>query len=187
MKMVKKTLIALAAVVLLSTVAQAALEEYYFGKDKNKYVKVDGNQKVRWPFEYKALTVCSIPVKMSLGMWVEVEKCTDSNTKIVLEQVDCGDIGQGSGDFPCYLDCVSFRVRANFDVKMGGDLHKNDAGNKVIDSWDWYYNGDDVVPGDGEYHSVEVCVKAWKAMLYKGTPGDEVTLGSLDITAKPNV
>jgi hypothetical protein len=185
--MVKKTLIAMAAVVLLSTVAQAALQEYYFGKDNNKFIKVDGKQTTRWPTEYKALTVCSIPVKMSLGMWVEVHKCGDSSKKIVLEQVDCGDIGRGSGDFPCYSDCVSFDVRANFDVKMGGNLNKNDAGNKVIDSWDWYYEGDDVVPGDGAYHTVTACVKAWKAKLWNGTPGDEVKLGTLDITAKPNV
>ncbi len=180
--MVRKTLIAMAAVILLSTVAQAALEEYYFGKDKHRYVKVDGNEKVRWPFEYKALPVCTIPVKMSLGMWVEVEKCDDK--KIILEQVDCGDIGKGGGDFPCYLDCEKFRVRANFNVKMGGKLHKE---GDVISDWDWYYNGDDVVPGDGDYHEVEVCVKAWKTRLYKGTPGDEVKVGTLDITAKPNV
>jgi hypothetical protein len=189
MKM-KKTLIAMAAVILLASVAQAALEEYYFGpRDKNKAVKVDGNEKVRWPFEYKELIVCSIPVKMSLGMWVEVEKCTDSGTKIVLEQVDCGDIGKGGSDWPCYLDCVKFRVRANFEVDLGAKLTRNSAGEKVIDNdkWGAYYNSGEIIPNDGEWHEAEVCLKVWKAKLYKGTPGDEVTLGTLDITAKPNV
>jgi len=183
--MVKKTLIAMAAVVLLASVAQAALEEYYFGRDANKMVKVDGNQKVRWPFEYKELVVCTMPVKMSLGMWVEVEKCDDK--KIILEQVDCGDIGKGSGDFPCYLDCEKFKVRANFEVNLGANLVKNDAGNAVIGDWGTYYNSGEIVPGDGDWHEAEVCLKTWKAKLYKGTPGDEVVLGSLQITAKPNV
>jgi len=185
--MVKKTLIAMAAVVLLASVAQAALEEYYFGRDKNRMVKVDGNQTVRWPFEYKELVVCTMPVKMSLGMWVEVEKCDDK--KIILEQVDCGDIGKGSGDFPCYLDCEKFKVRANFEVNLGANLVKNSAGEAVIDGGNWgtYYNSGEIVAGDGEWHEAEVCLKVWKARLYKGTPGDEVVLGSLQVTAKPNV
>ena len=97
--MVKKTLIAMAAVVLLASVAQAALEEFYFGRDKNRMIKVDGSEKVRWPFEYKELKICCMPVKMAIGMWVEVEKCDDK--KIILEQVDCGDIGKVGGEFPC--------------------------------------------------------------------------------------
>lgn len=185
--MVKKTLIAMAAVILLSSVAQAALEEYYFGRDKNRMVKVDGNEKVRWPYEFKWLPVCTMPVKMSLGMWVEVEKCDDK--KIILEQVDCGDIGKGGGDFPCYLDCEKFKVRANFEVELEGNLVKNDMGNAVFDgnNWDAYYNSGGIVPGDGDWHEAEVCLKAWKVKLYKGTPGDEVVLGSLQITARPNV
>lgn len=183
----KKTLIAMAAVVLLASVAQAALEEFYFGRDGHRMVKVDGSQTIRWPFEYKSLVVCTMPVKMSIGMWVEVEKCDDK--KIILEQVDCGDIGKGGGDFPCYLDCEKFRVRANFEVKLGANLVKNDLGNAVFDGGKWgaYYNSGDVIAGDGSYHEAEVCLKAWKVKLYKGTPGDEVTLGSLQITAKPNV
>lgn len=180
--MVKKTLIVMAAVVLLASVAQAALEEYYFGKDGHKMVKVDGSKTVRWPVEYKALKVCAMPVKMSLGMWVEVEKCDDK--KIILEQVDCGDIGKGSGDFPCYLDCEKFRVRANFPVQLGTDLSKE---GDVINEWEAYYNGDSTVPGDGNFKEVEVCVKAWKARLYKGAPGDETKVGTLYITAKPQV
>jgi hypothetical protein len=150
-------------------------------------LKVDGNQTVRWPFEYKELVVCTMPVKMSIGMWVEVEKCDDK--KIILEQVDCGDIGKGGGDFPCYLDCEKFRVRANFEVNLGANLVKNDLGNAVFDGGNWsaYYNSGEIVAGDGNYHEAEVCLKAWKVKLYKGTPGDEVTLGSLQITAKPNV
>lgn len=180
--MVKKTLIAMAAVVLLASVAQAALEEYYFGRDGHKMLKVDGSQNVRWPFEYKELVVCTMPVKMNIGMWVEVEKCDDK--KIILEQVDCGDIGKGLGDFPCYLDCEKLRVRANFNVQLGTKLTKE---GDVIDEWEAYYNGGSTIPGDGVFKEVEVCVKAWKARLYKQAAGDEVKVGKLCITAKPQV
>jgi hypothetical protein len=185
MKMIRKTLIAMTAVVLLATVAQAALEEFHFSRDNNAYTKVDGSETIRWPFEYKALNICCMPVKMSVGMWVEVEKCGDK--KIILEQVDCGDIGKGSGDFPCYLDCEKLKVRANFDVKLGTKLTKKDIpGDDVIDSWEAYYNGDSVVPA-GDWKEVEVCVKAWKARLWRQAAGDEVEVGTLCITAKPNV
>lgn len=184
--MIKKTLIAMTAVVLLATVAQAALEEFHFSRDGHAFTKVDGKETVRWPFDYKALDICCMPVRMSLGMFVQVEKCADK--KIILEQVDCGDIGKGSGDFPCYLDCEKFRVMANFDVKLGTRLTREDIpGDDVIDSWEAYYNGDSVVPGDGSFHEVEVCVKAWKARLWRGAPGDETKVGTLCITAKPNV
>ena len=184
--MVKKTLIAMAAVVLLASVAQAALEEYYFGKDGHRMTKVDGSTTIRWPFEYKALNVCCMPVKMSVGMWVEVEKCDDK--KIILEQVDCGDIpGRGAGDFPCYVGCQKLKVRANFDVKLGTKLTKKDIpGDDVINEWEAYYNGDSVVPA-GDWKEVEVCVKAWKARLWRQAAGDEVEVGTLCITAKPNV
>lgn len=184
--MIKKTLIAMTAVVLLATVAQAALEEFHFSEDGTKATKVDGSQTVRWPFDYKALDVCCMPVKMSVGMWVQVEKCDDK--KIILEQVDCGDIGKGANYFPCYLDCEKLKVRANFDVKLGTRLTKEDiAGDDVISDWEAYYNGTSVVTGDGDYHEVEVCVKAWNVRLWKGSPGDETKVGTLCITAKPNV
>jgi hypothetical protein len=180
--MIKRTLIAIAVVALLATSARAALTQHYFGPVDDDYaVKVDGSESVRWPYEYKALTVCTIPIKMHVGMFVQINDC--KTKKIVLQQVDCGDIGKGSGDYPCYLGCTNFDVRANFDVKMGANLNKI---GDIIDSWDKYYDGGDVVPGDGNYHNIKICVKAWKAKLYKGTPGDEIDVGTLDITVKPN-
>ena len=99
------------------------------------------------------------------------------------------DAGKGSGDFPCYLVCEKFNVRANFEVDLGGNLVRNTAGEAVIDGdkWGTYYNSGEIVPGDGNWHEAEICLKVWKAKLYKGTPGDEVVLGSLQVTAKPNV
>jgi hypothetical protein len=186
MKM-KRTLIAIAVVALLATTVHAAIEDpYYFtGPDKMSAVKVDGSEtpRIAWPYKivYDELVVCNIPIKMKVGMFVQVKECKDK--KIILEQVNCSDIGQGADKYPCYLGCVDFEVRANFEVKLGSALHKE--GDIIVD-WEAYYDGGDVVPGDGDWHPMKLCVKAWNTKLYKATPGDEVAVGSVDITVKPN-
>jgi len=179
--MIKRTLIAIAVVALLATSAHAALDIHYLPFGDHHAVKVDGSENVRWPYEYKALVVCNIPIKMHVGMYVQVQDC--KKKKIVLKQVNCSDIGKGDGDYPCYLGCVEFNVRANFDVKMGASLHKD---GDTINEWSAYYDGGDVVAGDGDYHGVKLCVKAWKTSIYKAAPGDEVHVGSVDVTVKPN-
>ena len=180
--MIKRTLIAIAVVALLATSAHAALSEHYFPIGNSHAVKVDGSENVRWPYEYKALTVCSIPIKMHVGMYVQVLDCKKKT--LLLEQVDCGDIGQKDSDYPCYLGCVAFKVRANFEVKLGTSLEKD---GDVINKWSAYYDGGDVVAGDGDYHEVKACVKAWLTAIYKAAPGDKVSVGTLHITVKPNV
>ena len=179
--MIKRTLIAIAVVALLATSAHAALDIHYLPYGDHHAVKVDGSENVRWPYEYKSLVVCNIPIKMHVGMYVQVQDC--KKKKIILKQVNCSDIGKGDGDYPCYLGCVEFNVRANFDVKMGASLHKD---GDTINEWSAYYDGGDVVAGDGDYHGVKLCVKAWKTSIYKAAPGDEVHVGSVDVTVKPN-
>ena len=181
--MVKRTLIAIALVAFLASTAPADISVHYFGPiDNDTGVKVDGNEKVYWPYEYKALDICEMPVKMEIGGYVEIDDCTKK--KIILQQVDCGDIGRGGGDFPCYLDCETFNIRANFDAKLGTRLVKIGG---VMEKWEGFYDGGDVVPGDGAWHSMKVCVKAWKAKLWSGTVGSEVVVGTLYVTAKPDV
>ena len=181
--MIKRTLIAIAVVALLATSAQAALSEHYLNFGDSAAVKVDGKETIRWPIEsYKALVICNIPIKMNIGMYVQVIDC--NKKKIVLGQVPCGDIGKGNSDYPCYRGCVSFNVRANFEVKLGANLIKS---GDVIKDWSAWYESGQVVPGDGSNHSAELCVKAWKTMIYKHAAGDEVTVGSVDITVKPNI
>jgi len=185
--MIKRTLIAIAVVALLATSVQAAITEHYFPYGDHYALKVDGSDTVRWPYEYKALTVCSIPIKIKVGMYVQVYEC--KKKKLVLTQVGCteqvvndwGD-GLGDGDFPCYYGCIKFSVRANFNAQMGQSLSQvGDVGRK----WQCHYTGDSVVPGDGNYHELEVCVKAWKVELWNAPVGDEVAFGNLNITVKP--
>ncbi|TKJ34297.1 MAG: hypothetical protein CEE38_18515 [Planctomycetes bacterium B3_Pla] len=187
MKMIKRTLIAIAVVALLATSTQALGPDPHTGTfDKQSSIKVNiMEMDIGWPFEYKALDLCAIPVYMHVGYFVQVFEC--HKRKIKLQQVDCGDIGQGSGDWPCYLDCEDVKIRANFEVKLGLKKEKNAAGDDIIDKWDTYFDGGDVVAGDGDWHTVTVCVKAWKARLQKHSPGQEVQVGTLYVTVKPNV
>jgi hypothetical protein len=187
--MLKRTLIAIAVVALLATSAQALGPDPHTNKFNDDgsvklgvgQIKVN-NEKftLGWPFEYKALDLCAIPVYMNVGYFVQVHEC--HKRKIKLVQVDCADIGQG--DWPCYKDCEDVKVRANFEAKMGTRLEKTGS---AIEKWKAYIQGDDLVPGDGAWHTVTVCVEAWKTQLYKMTPGSEVRVGTVFLTVKPNV
>ena len=192
--MIKRTLIAIAVVALLATSAHAALTEFYFagaGDSKTNAVKVDGKETVdfRWPYtvSYKDLKLCTVPVRMQVGYYAQIENCKD--LKVLLVQRDCGDldIGKGVNDFPCYFGCVTFRVRANFPVKMGQSLKRIGDIIPSGDNWSCAYVGGDTVPDDGNYKELKICVKAWGVSLWKAKPGDEVDVGELSITVKPNV
>ncbi len=179
--MIKRTLIAIAVVALLATSAQAALTETYLDFGDHSAVKVDGSETVRWPYSYRSLVACNFPIKMHIGMYVQVINC--NKKKILLQQVNCPDIGKGTGDYPCYRGCVKFDVRANFEVKLGTSLHKS---GDVIKDWSAWYEGGDVVAAGGGTTNIELCVKAWKTYIYKHEAGNEVTVGSVDVMVKPN-
>jgi len=184
MKMIKRTLIAIAVVALLATSAQAALSEHYFDFGDHRGVKVDGKDTptFRWPYSwsYQALTICNIPIVMDVGMYVKVIDC--DKKKITLVQVNCDDIGKG-GKYPCYKGCTDFNVIANFEVKMGASLHKT---SDLIKDWSAEYEGGDVVPA-ATTTNIKLCVKAWEAQLDKHPAGENVSVGNVDITVKPNI
>jgi hypothetical protein len=169
MKMVKKSLIAIALLAFLATTVQAGdLAENPWKWDDH------------WPWTYTALEICQIPVYMDVGYYVYLKEC--EKKKIVLKQVNCDDIGKTADDFPCYLGCVSFEIRANFEVKLGTNLYKIGP---VIKDWSASYDND-LVPGDGAYHTRQLCVTAWKSEIWSASPGDEVLVGEVAITVKPN-
>jgi len=169
MKMVKKCLIAIALLAFLTTTVQA-------GDDAENPWKFDDH----WPWVYLELEICQIPVYMDVGMYVDLKDC--GKKSIVLKQVSCDTIGKGSGDFPCYKGCTTVQIRANFEVKLGTKLYTI---GDVIKSWAATLSTD-IVPGDGNYHDIEVCVTAWKAQIWKAAPGDKVLVGEVAITVKPN-
>ena len=181
MKMVKK-LIAIAVVALMATSVHAGIEVY--GEEGAGKLKTEGTEPAFWPFEYKALDLCAIPVIMEIGYYVELKECGDQEFK--LKQVDCGDIGKGAGDWPCYLDCQDLTIRSNFQVKLGLRLEKD--ANGIIKEWSAAITGDVSVIDPGET-TIEVCIKAWQAQLWKaaGAAGSVEQVGQLVITVKPNV
>jgi hypothetical protein len=169
MKMVKKSIFALAVVALLVSVVQA----------DDPSIKRDGD----WPWTYKAIDLCTMPVYMDVGHYVQLEKCNER--KIEMKQVDCTSIGKGSGDFPCYDGCTAFNVRANFPAIFGGDL-KNKA--NIIKEMSVYWKDDDnqISGSTGGWESLTVCVKAWKTEIWKAaTPNSKLKVADLTITVKP--
>jgi hypothetical protein len=174
-KMVKKSLIAIALMGFLATTVMA-------GDLAQNPWKFDDE----WPKEviiiYEELEICQIPIYMDVGMYVELKDC--DKKEIVLVQVPCGDIGKGGGDFPCYHDCVDVELRANFDVQLGLKLYKIGT---VIDGdkWTAYFSGADTITGDGNYHTVTICVDAWSANIYSVSPGDKVLVGEVAVTVMP--
>jgi hypothetical protein len=191
MKMIKKTLIAIALVAFLATSANAALSEWYLDDGDHAAVKVDGTDKptFRWPYtvSYKSLKICNIPIKMEVGMFVQIKNCKDK--KIVLKQVDCSVVGKGADKYPCYQGCVDLNVRANFPAKLGTDLHKD---SDIISGWEtkWDNGVNTVEPYSqtGADTVLKLCVNAWEAKLYMEDASDnnaEVAVGSVDITVKP--
>jgi hypothetical protein len=189
-EMLKRTLIAVAVVALMAATVQAYGPDVETGKqDKHTGFKIHPiEMDIFWPFvEYQAIDLCQIPVKMEVGIFVQVEEC--NKRKIILKQVDCGDIGKSTqGDWPCYKGCENVKIRSNFDIKLG--LKKAKIG-PILDKWDAYYDGDSTVDGASGWKTVTVCVKAWRAKLYEqevlGEAGEKVDVGTVTITVKPNV
>ncbi len=180
--MVKKILFTIAVVAFLT----ASLQAVEPGDYQKKY---DG----MWPYEYIFIPVCTIPVYMDVGYFVQVTNCKDR--KIKLKQVPCDDgldphQKNPIKDFPCYRACTEIKVRANFEAKMGG---------KIINEVSWFADGDakvyyeadegqvpDVIPGDGSEHKRKVCIKAWDIKIWNtGAQGDEIKVADLQVTVKP--
>ncbi|UCF14290.1 MAG: hypothetical protein JSW59_12820 [Phycisphaerales bacterium] len=196
--MLKRTLIAVAVVALLATSAQALGPEPSTGKMATNIgfkihpIKMD----IFWPFvEYKAIDLCQIPVKMEIGIFVQIEKCNE--LKIILKQVECGDIDMNTqGDWPCYKGCTGesdtrhVKVRSNFDITLG--LKKARVGGVLDpDRWSAYFLSGNTVEAGAGWTTVDVCVKAWRARLYNqavlGNAGEVFDVGTVTITVKPTV
>jgi len=181
--MIKKILFTIAVVAFLTASVRAV--------DPGVYQKKYDNM---WPYEYLFMPVCTIPILMDVGYFVQLEKCGDY--KIKLKQIACDKLPYPksvTGDFPCYEDCEEIKVRANFEAKLGGN---------VVNEVSWFEEGDtkvyyespgggvdpDIVPGDGAWYTRKVCVKAWDIKIWNSganAQGDEVKVADLQITVKP--
>jgi hypothetical protein len=180
-EMIKKSLIAIALVAFLATTVQAA----------SPYIKQDWNRIwIAWPYEYKALPICTVPVYMNIGNYVQIKDC--HKLKLELIQIDCeglpDDILKGddpSKFFPCYHDCSTLEIRSNFEVKLGAKLTK--IGPVLKDTKVYYDNPGDVVGPSADYIKTDLCMYAWKAEIWEATtPANDVHVADIEITVKPN-
>jgi hypothetical protein len=189
MKMIKKTMIAVAAMAFLASAipAFAAISVWQFTDEQSDdlALKVDGKETVRWPFDYKFLEICRIPIKMKVGMFIRVKDCDDK--KITLVQKDCEDqvINKDADDWPCYFGCVEVDISANFEAELDTKLYANEDVEDAVDDWSASIDPKTIMPG--EKTSVEICVKAWKVKLEDIDYGDSISIGEVAILARPNV
>jgi hypothetical protein len=169
MKMVKKCMIALAVVALMVTVVRAG----------DPVIKRDGD----WPWTYKAIDLCKMPVYMNVGHYVQLKEC--HKREIKLQQVDCSSIGKGGGDFPCYTDCEDIEVRANFPAIFGAKLSK--IGGILKDTSVYWKDDINQISGStGGWEKLTVCMDAWKAEIWKAAePDDKLKVGEITINVKP--
>jgi hypothetical protein len=204
--MIKRTLIAIALMAFVASLASAALtplegydpfKVYPLDLGDSRSLKVDGKATVRWPYEFKFLEVCRIPVYMEIGMYIKVIDC--DKKKIVVKQVDCGDLRAkygthiGASDWHCYEGCVKdVEIVSNFPAVLDAEFfvlrdaegNKKDGG-KVIDQVDGAVTPNEI-PASIKT-KVEICVYMWKTDLENFTAGDEVRVGDVAIMAKPKV
>ena len=176
MKMVKKCIFALAVVALMFTAVHAATPS---PDDQPDYtIKRDGD----WPWTYKAIDICKMPVYMDVGHFVQLKECNKRELKLV--QVDCSSIGKGGGDFPCYSGCEEIEVKANFPAIFNGTLSKVGS---ILDKTTVYWTGNNnQINGGVEWEKLEVCIDAWKAQIWRAsTPDSKLQVGELTINVKP--
>ncbi|MBW7988670.1 MAG: hypothetical protein FVQ84_01420 [Planctomycetes bacterium] len=167
--MVKKCIFALAVVALLISAVHA----------DDPVIKRDGD----WPWTYKAIDLCKMKVLMDVGHFVQLKEC--NKRELILKQVDCESIDKGSGDFPCYDGCEEIEVKANFPAIFNGDLDK--VGPILKDTKVYWADDKNQISGStGDWEKLTVCLKAWKAEIWRATsPDDKTHVGDLTITVKP--
>lgn len=173
--MVKKCLIAIAVVALLATTVRAG--------DTYPSIKMD-EQVGTWPWTkiYDAMDICTMPVKLEVGHYVQIYKCNKLEMKLV--QVDCESIGK-AGKFPCYKDCVNIKVRANFPATLGAYFEGSNV--DIIDDYKLYWdNDDDTILGGGGWEELKLCMTAWEVALWNsGQTSGWAKVGEITLTVKP--
>jgi len=171
--MVKKCLIAIAVVALLATTVQAATYPA---------IKKEGT----WPWTkiYDKIDICTIPVKLEVGHFVQLYKCNELEMKLI--QVNCADIGK-SGKFPCYADCVDFKARANFPATFGATFDGGAGDVDIISEYSLWWDADrDTILGDGSWEDLKLCMKAWNVELWNaGKTSGWAKVGEITINVKP--
>ena len=128
--MLKKSLFAVAAVMLLAVMANA------------------GEIKIHdWPTTYVPQEVCDIPVVMDIGFWINVRDQGD--LVIELEQLGIRE----------YEGCETITIDCNFDLTLSSSIVAEPVGDPYLPDADYstWINGADIDAGVGR--TAEVCAR----------------------------
>ena len=114
---------------------------------------------------------CVIPVKMDIGMYVEILDMEKLSIK--LRQLD----------FDTFEGCTNIRIKSNFDLELGCKVKSTGM---VVGDYSCSID-DPKVPLDlSENVAVrEVCVKADKVKVLFAAPGSDVHVADVTITIVP--
>jgi hypothetical protein len=180
MILLKKCLFAIAVIALLAATSQAQVQGQPFEPIRPTFA-FKGHP-WPWPVEFKKVEICRIPIWMEVGFWVEVDGCEEA--EILLVQTDCEEVGRSQDDWPCYYGCTKVSIRTNFEASIDGDVSHS--------GWDMShkerFNGEEplIIPGDGIWHEIEVCVIAYNFKLWKeAAAGIKEEIGFLKFRVKP--
>jgi hypothetical protein len=176
MKMVKKSIFALAVAALMISTVQAG----------DPVIKKDGD----WPWSYQPIDLCKFPVYMDVGHYVQLKEC--NKRELILVQVPCDldkpeGLGKTEGDFPCYTGCEEIEVRANFPAIFGATLTKTGS---ILDQTELYWmdgkNSIDGSLGGEAWEKLTICLDAWKARIWQaGQANAKTKVGEITINVKP--
>jgi len=125
---------------------------------------------------YDPQYVDDFPVKMVIPWYIKIVNQKD--WEITLDQVDCANLGRGSGDWPCFKGCKDLVIATNFDCTLLCGVNKT----YLAGNWGCSVSPQDVDKPGG---TTTVCVKLWKADLLGAQPGQNMHVADIDIYVKP--
>jgi len=154
-----------------------------------------GPEKKTKEVKYEPIDICTFPVTLEVGHFVQIYKCNELEMK--LEQVQCSAIGQGDDKFPCYGDinealdlhgpaCVVIKARANFPAIFSASLNKSGGDEDMLKEVNLYWeNGVNTIQGGtGDWEELRLFLEVWDVDLYMSTVGT-VKVGEITIKVRP--
>ncbi len=139
-----------------------------------------GPEKKTKDVTYEAMDICTFPVSMEVGHYVQLKEC--NKHKIELKQVKC----KSGRDFPCYEDCVTIKIRANYPAILSASLNKSGGDVDILKEMNLYWeDGVNTIQGDtGDCEEFKLCLEAWDVDLWKLTVST-VKVGEITIYVRP--
>ena len=180
--MLKKCLFAITVVALLTATLQADTAQYK-------------GHPWPWPIEWKEIVVCTFPVFMEIGYWIEIKDCQD--LELILKQVPCEELkGKSTDKWPCYEGCEKIKVRSNFEANLDLDLeNKNDIIDDSSDKLFWediLPKVDDdiqVGPTGGDWVELTICLDIYDTELWEADvpsrAGEKSKVADIEIKVEP--